>query len=182
MGSIRQSIPLLLFALVMLASCSSSQQIETDPYSSLTKKDLIAKVFEIKKMKESYGKTTLSNLTASFESGSSGSLMFDDQKQEISSALSEIIKEHLSWELIAEDIYYPLYDSLYTIEELKTLIPILESESYKLLVERDLSMISDATKIKHELAIKLMPLFTETIAEIMSSGPEQNPMPSPKRN
>ena len=178
----RTALSTLLLLAILTTSCGSQVVTQNSDHKNLSKKELISKVFEIKKMKQSYDQTTLSNLTASFESGPSAALMFDQQKKDITIAMADIIQEHHSWNQIAENIYYPLYDSLYTKDELLTLIPILESDSYKLLVERDLSMISDATKLTHEMTSELLPLFTETIMEIMGSGEELNPMPSPKQN
>lgn len=146
----------------------------------MTKEQLVSRALDALRLEEVVKETMEATMGMSLDNPMA--MIPEDKKDEILTGINSIVQKHMSPEILRAEIYVPVYDSLYTKEELFDLIPILESKAYQDMLDKNLVSLPEVTKRTQAISEKMMPDMMTLMMEMMGAEEQLEEMANPKQN
>jgi len=169
---------LIIFAFISLVFESTAV---AQSLNDLSKEELIHRLLDSQRVEE----TVRATMEATTETNMANPMMGmlpEEKMEEIINVTNDIIDEYMSPEILRQEIYLPVYDSLYTKDELVTLIPIIESAPYQAMLDKNLAGISDIANRTAEITARMTPAMMEAMMKLMGAEEALEEMVNPKGN
>jgi len=146
----------------------------------MSKEDLVNRALDAMRLEQTVKETMEATMGMTLDNPMA--MIPEGKADEIMEGINAIVDKYMSPETLRADIYYPVYDSLYTSAELIDLIPVLESEAYQTMLDKNIVSLPEITKRTQAISQEMMPDMMNLMMQMMGVEDEDNEMINPKQN